>query len=171
MNDLLDISAIETGQRALRRKSLPVKDVIRDCLEITGERAERRSIELRFDPLPATLKVLADERTLKQILLNLLTNSLKFTHKGGRVTIGASSNDGGVWISVVDNGIGISSDRLPTITESFEASDTGNGASEPGWGLGLSISDGLARMHEGHLAVESEVGRGTRVSVFLPDAD
>lgn len=171
VNDLLDISAIESGQRNLNRRSLSAKDIIRNCLEITGDRAGQRSIELRCEPVPQNLQVTADERALKQILLNLLTNSLKFTSKGGWVSISAAGKDGGVWLAVEDNGIGIAPDRLPTITETFQPSDGGEGQPERGWGLGLSITDGLARMHGGRLEVESEVGRGTRVSVFLPDGD
>ncbi len=133
-----------------------------------SEKAASKDIELVVG-LPADLPLLfADRRAVRQILLNLLTNSLKFTPVGGQVTIGANASGNNISIRVSDNGIGIPAERIPDIINPYIREPLDSNEAEKGWGLGLSIVQTLVDFHSGDLEVESDLGVGTRVTVSIP---
>lgn len=169
VNDMLDVSAIEAGQWRLHRETVAIGELIVDCVEIMSERAARKRITLTIKISTEPLFVSLNKRAFKQILLNLLTNSVKFTLDVGSVTVTASTADGGVEVTVADTGVGIAAEQLPTITESFRTGTANLQSDERDWGLGLSIADRLVKMHGGHMSIESELGVGTRIALFLPD--
>jgi len=118
---------------------------------------------------PGLEMVYADERAIKQILLNLLSNAVKFTPEHGKVTAFAHlTEDGGLAFGVSDTGVGISSEDQVLVFDSFGQGKHDVAIADKGTGLGLAIVKGLAESHGGHVQLESQVGKGTRVTVYLP---
>ena len=169
ISDLLDVSKIDVGQLRLVRGRVDVGALVRGCLELVAERAEKRGVALGAD-LPADLPAIeADELRLKQILLNLLSNALKFTSEGGRVTVRAGmAAEGRLEIAVADTGIGIAPEDIPRALEMFARVDNAMTRTYDGAGIGLPLSRTLAELHGGALDVASALGRGTTVTVRLP---
>src|SRR5262249_42205878 len=131
------------------------------------ERAVRRGIMLRCTVDQGLGKISADERKVKQVLLNLLSNALKFTQETGRIDVQASVNDGGARISVTDTGVGIAPEEQELVFEEFRQVGTASMKVE-GTGLGLAISRKFVELHGGRIWVESEVGRGSTFAFTLP---
>jgi signal transduction histidine kinase len=130
---------------------------------------EARAIKFSSDVALRMPRVHADKRKMKQILVNLLGNAVKFTAPGGRVRLSASiTPDGGVTIMVEDNGIGIAPEHLERVMEPFAQVEADLDRRFEGIGMGLPLSRGLARLHGGDLALESQVGKGTCATVTLP---
>jgi two-component system cell cycle sensor histidine kinase PleC len=131
-------------------------------------RAQESQVSLTSEELPEDVQVMADRRALMQVLLNLLSNAVKFTNAGGAVGIACRSLSGGVEIVVSDTGIGIPKDKIGIVTEAFEQISSELTRKHEGSGLGLAITKDLIELHGGKLDIESEVGIGTTVRVFLP---
>ncbi len=173
INDMLDLARINND--ALDLASLPVDlgDAIETLPSLTGARTGKGGPgpRLVWDvPEPAPV-VVGDERAIQQILINIVGNALKFTPPDGRVTVTtAPAADGMIAISVKDTGIGIPPDRLPLLGEPFAKGDAVYQANEEGVGLGLAITKRLAEAMGGRIAFESQMGKGTRVTVTLPGA-
>ena len=169
INDVLDLSKIEAGRYKLREEKVDLEDVVRSSVRVITERAERANLILSTDiPSPAP-RLYADERALKQMLLNLLTNAVKFTPAGGRVGLGVKRNSaGGLDIVVSDTGIGIAPEDLPKAMERFGQVDSQTARKFEGTGLGLPMVKSLTELHGGTLRLESKVGEGTRVIISLP---
>ncbi|MFD2205676.1 sensor histidine kinase [Kiloniella antarctica] len=168
VNDVLDIAAIEAGKRSLKRTQIDTLSLIEDCTKSIEKRARDNNIDLIID-VPKSIPMLyADKRAVTQILLNLLSNAIKFTDKDGQVLIKATSENKQVKIMVKDSGIGISPERLPTITDAFTQGDADPHRAQEGTGLGLTIAKALIEEHEGFLELKSELGKGTQVSMNLP---
>jgi two-component system cell cycle sensor histidine kinase PleC len=167
INDILDMSKIEAGKYEIRTERLDAAEVADESARFVRVRADEAGVTLSVDA-PAGLAVDADLRALKQILLNLLTNAIKFTPKGGRVTLGV--RDAREWIEflVTDTGIGIPARDLPRLGQRFEQVDNALTRRREGTGLGLALCRSLAELHNGEVRIESEVGRGTVVTVRLP---
>jgi signal transduction histidine kinase len=169
INNVLDMSKVEAGQYQLYETAVDLRDVARASISILSGRAREQglSLELAIDPtLPC---VMADERTLRQVLLNLLSNAVKFTPNGGRVTVtGSVQPNGDLAIHVQDTGIGIAAEALDLVMEPFRQANGSFSREYEGTGLGLTISKNFVELHGGKLAIESEVGVGTTVSVILP---
>ncbi|OUS11300.1 hypothetical protein A9Q97_07370 [Rhodospirillales bacterium 47_12_T64] len=168
VNDVLDIAAIEAGKRPLINKQIDTLELLKDCLKSIEKRARDNNIDLLLDAPKDIPMLYADKRSVTQILLNLLSNAIKFTETNGRVKITVSSENKLITIIVKDNGIGISPDRLSTITEAFTQADNNPHRAQEGTGLGLSIAKALTEAHDGTLLITSEPGQGTEVSVTLP---
>ncbi len=170
VGDVLDLSKIEVGKLTLNPQPVDLPHVLNDCLRVMRGRAEESSITLRIEAAPASLPVIvADELRIKQILLNLLSNSWKFTPEGGTITISADSEiEGFVRIKVTDTGIGMDAKDLHRVMSPFEQAKTHNYAKMEGSGLGLPLARALARQHGGDLVLESAVGTGTMAVVTLP---
>ena len=169
VNDLLDISAIEAGRKALHLGPEEVDSIIADCAQTMTEvvRAKGVMLETRVpDGLPP---ILADRRAVKQTLLNLLSNAAKFTEAGGMITVAVERASGAVRILVADTGVGIEPGRLGDITVPFAGGPQAPYAAEKGWGLGLAISRSLVELHGGTIEIESQLGEGTTVIVELPE--
>ena len=172
LNDILDLSKVEAGQMKVVADPFDLHHLLRACVKLMTPAVEHKGLALRcvFAPdLPKT--VIGDGLRLRQIILNLLGNAAKFTAEGS-VTLQADTVIGAdgpaIVITVEDTGIGIAPDRLAAIFEQFVQADTGIAARFGGTGLGLAISAQLARLMDGTLRVESEVGRRTRFTLTLP---
>jgi len=170
INDVLDMSKIEAGKFELHRQPFDLREVVRDCIELMREQAANAGVTLLDDTGAAPLGIEADRRAMKQILLNLMSNAIKFTPSGGRVSLRAKMGAGEMTISVEDTGIGIPADQVARLGNPFVQIRSSAGASHEGTGLGLALVRALAEIHDGRFAIESTVGRGTTVSVVIPCA-
>jgi len=172
INDLLTLSDLEFGRTPPRRRPLVVEPVIDDVVQILVDRAAQRGIVLTTEVGEATPAVDADGDQLRQVLINLVDNAIKYTPDGGTVHIGArGSTDGAdVEFSVVDSGAGIPSQDLPRLTERFFRVDKARSRELGGTGLGLAIVKHIVQAHGGRLVIDSAVGRGTTVRVAMPAA-
>ncbi|WP_419905746.1 sensor histidine kinase [Kiloniella sp.] len=171
VNDLLDISTIDTGKKSLHKEWLSIKGIIDDCERIIHEKVQSKSLSLKIEIPDNLTSIYADKRSIKQILLNLLSNSAKFTPDGGKITLRASTSEKNTKIVVMDNGVGIPPEKLTNITKPFFREQQDAYVSEPGWGLGLAISQSLVELHSGLMIVESDTGKGTTVINELPAPD
>lgn len=169
INEVLDLSKLEAAKMELSEEVVQVRRVLRSCLALMAERAQRGGVEIELSPPDADLFLLADELRLKQIVINLLGNAVKFTPAGGRVSVHAHREEAaGFRLIVADTGIGIASEDIPRIMRPFEQVETTLSRRHAGTGLGLPLALSLARLHGGDLMVESEAGRGTTVTLLLP---
>lgn len=168
LNDILDISKIESGKLVTAQEPVPVEQLIQDCVDLHVEQARRKglSIELRYvGELPGT--IVSDGLRLRQILLNLIGNAVKFTEAGG-VDVSVMREGEKLAISVEDSGIGIDQARLEVIFDPFVQAEGDTTRRFGGTGLGLSISRQLAQLLGGSLSVDSMPGVGSRFSLRLP---
>jgi signal transduction histidine kinase len=169
VNDLLDLSRIEAGKLELQDQTLDLGQLIEECAETVAARARAQEIILVRSVDPALPPVNADRRALKQILLNLLTNAIKFSRPGGSVEVFAKLVPSAeIAFGVRDQGIGIAQDEQDHVFERFGQARGQSSGAEKGSGLGLPIVKGLAEAHGGRVAMESRVGAGTCVTVSLP---
>jgi len=166
INDILDLSKIEAGRMDLQVTPVVLTDLVRNSVALLRERATRQKIALTLDVEPTIGVVDADERMVKQVLFNLLTNALKFTPEGGRVSLAARGNENEAQISVRDDGVGIAAADLDRIFQEFQ--QVGTSHLQEGTGLGLAISRRFVELHGGSLRVESELGRGSTFTFTLP---
>jgi signal transduction histidine kinase len=170
INDVLDMSKIEAGKFELRREVFDVRDVIRDGLSLMRERAHQARVRIVDDVPSKPLQVEADIRAVKQILLNLLSNAIKFTPEGGWVFVRARMIGDDLVVSVEDTGIGIPADQLNRLGNPFVQVRSSAGSTHEGTGLGLALVRALAEIHGGKLKIESVLGRGTTVSISIPNS-
>jgi two-component system cell cycle sensor histidine kinase PleC len=171
INDILDMSKIEAGKMNLRFEPMQLSDVVEDCVRLMRNRADAGGLSLDFD-LPALPEIEADYRAIKQVILNLLSNALKFTPAGGQVRVGAEMRRDGaedrVRLTVRDTGIGISPEDLDRLARPFEQIENQHSKTQQGTGLGLALTKSLVELHHGVLELASEPGVGTTASVTLP---
>jgi signal transduction histidine kinase len=160
INDILDLSKIEAGRMELELSDFDLPSSIENTLTLVRERALRRGIELGRTVDERLGMVRADERKVKQVLLNLLSNAMKFTPEGGRIDVRAAVRDGLAEISVTDTGVGIAPEDQETVFEEFRQVGTAAKKVE-GTGLGLAISRKFVELHGGRIWVESQVGKGS----------
>ena len=167
INDILDVSAIEAGKLALDLAPVEVGTLMLACLRMIGARAEVGDIHLinRVGALPA---VLADERRLKQVLLNIVANAVKFTRPGGTVTLTGLAEEDGVTITIADTGIGMDQAGLAKALQPFGQIENPLQKSHEGTGLGLPLSVRLMELHGGRLSIASASGVGTTVTLRIP---
>lgn len=170
VNDILDLSAIEAGKHSLNKETLSTAEVISECTKIVADKARLCGIDLITDVPAGVAPIYADRRAAKQILLNLLTNALKFTPEGGKVIVSAATSNGMTGLTVADTGKGIAKDVIPGLTSPFSQLGQNPYLTEKGWGLGLAIIKSLVDLHDGSLDIESEPGKGTTVTVRLPNS-
>ena len=169
INDILDLAKIESGSWTLREKDVDLGPLIADACAMIEPRAAAGGCTLAIEIDAALPPVLADERALKQVLLNLTSNAVKFTRAGGHITIfGRREDSGEVCLGVSDTGVGIAPDDLARVFENFGQGRHDVVAADKGTGLGLPIVKGLIEAHGGRIALSSEVGEGTTVTVYLP---
>jgi PAS domain S-box-containing protein len=168
IDDILNLAKVEAGRYVLTEGVIDLDALVRASIQLLGERPARKNISLttRVD---RSLKVHGDERALKQVLINLLTNAVKYTPAGGRIELTAglgSSNE--LELTVSDTGIGIPEAELSQVQEPFARASNSHTAGESGTGLGLAIVRTLVELHGGTLSIESDVGCGTCVRVRVP---
>ncbi len=171
INDILDMTKIEAGKMQLRFEPIQFHEVVEDTVRLMRNRADQADLTLEVT-LPELLDVDADYRAIKQVLLNLLSNSIKFTPKGGKITVSGAvltnSTSERLKVSVTDTGIGIAPDDLSRLAQPFEQIESQHSKTQQGTGLGLALSKSLIVMHGGILEMESEPGVGTTVSFTIP---
>ena len=168
INDILDVSRIEVGKVTLRETDVDVADVIGSALRLVGPVAGGKSQTLSFKIAERFPRLRADERLLKQILLNILSNAAKFTPEGGHVSVTADLVDGAVTLEVEDDGCGIAPEDLPLVLQPFGQVENALTPKHEGTGLGLPLAKGFMELHGGTLAVDSTVSQGTRIRLGFP---
>ncbi|MEW6607041.1 MAG: ATP-binding protein [bacterium] len=171
INNMLDLSRIESGRMELNRKKIDITTVAEQVIKFLHGQAREKDILIE-NLLPADLStVYADIDKISQVLTNLVDNAIKFTQKGGKVTIEGKMVNNQVQISVIDTGIGIAKENIPQIFERFQRIELPVDKQTRGSGLGLSISKAIIEMHHGKIWVESEVGKGSNFTFSLPEFD
>ena len=169
INDILDMSKIEVGKYDLDFEDINLAKVIRLVIHMMEGRAHESGVRIIADNVPDDIHVCADRRAVMQVLLNLMSNAVKFTGDGGMVEISCMKRDAdNISISVKDTGVGIPRDKIPLITRPFEQVASAHTRPHEGSGLGLAITKDLVELHKGELKIASRVGEGTEVSVRLP---
>jgi PAS domain S-box-containing protein len=168
INDILDMSKIEAGKFDLRLEPIDLDDLIRSSLKLVETRAQQARLIIALELGEDKPHIHADRRAIKQVLLNLLTNSIKFTPPGGAITISVQSLSDGIALQVRDTGIGIAEKDLPRVTMPFEQVTHDPMLAQAGSGLGLALVQSLVALHMGTLKIDSMPGEGTLVTVFLP---
>ncbi|MGA0531943.1 PAS domain-containing sensor histidine kinase [Hansschlegelia sp. KR7-227] len=168
VNSILDMAKIESGAFAILAEPCALEPIVRHCVSLMALKADSAGVAL-VARVPADLpEISADRRAVMQILLNLVANAVKFTPRGGEVVVELRPGAGGVALVVRDTGVGIAPEHLGRLGEAFFQIDSGVSRRHEGSGLGLSVVRGLVELHGGELGVESALGRGTSVTVFLP---
>jgi cell cycle sensor histidine kinase DivJ len=168
VNGILDMSKIETGNFAITPEPFAPAPVVAGCCGLLALRASEAGVTLEHVATGDLPEMVADKRALNQILLNLLSNAIRFTDRGGKVTIGARAEAASVTFAVEDNGVGISEEDLARVGEPYFQAGAAYDRRYGGTGLGLSIVKGLVQLHGGEISIRSRVGEGTRVTVRLP---
>ncbi len=167
INDILDLSKIEAGRMELELSEFHLPGAIDNALILVRERANRRGVKLGSTINERLGMLSGDERKVKQVLLNLLSNALKFTPEGGRIDVRARLDDGMAEISVVDTGIGIAPADQEAVFEEFRQVGTADKKAE-GTGLGLALARKFIELHGGRIWVTSELGTGSTFIFTLP---
>jgi|SRR5579872_1211921 len=169
VTDVLDLSRVDAGKMELNEDIFDVEPVIRASVLTVSQRAEKQGVKLRLslpDPIP---QIRADRLRLKQILINLLSNAVKFTLSDGEVHVSVDQNpDGDIRFVVRDTGIGIAAEDIQSIEQPFVQLDDVVTKRYEGTGLGIPLAIAMAKLHDGSLVFESELGLGTTVTLTLP---
>ena len=172
INGILDVTKIQAGSMVIEREAMDISPVVESCLLIIEAKAKEKDIMVASEIDIDLPQLYADPLRVKQILINLLGNAVKFTPNKGRVGFVASpASDGYVSLSISDNGAGMTVNDIETAMRPFGQVDSGFNKKHEGTGLGLPISAALAKLHGGSLTLNSEKGKGTKVTVFLPVYD
>ncbi len=168
INDILDMAKIEVGKYTLELEEINISKLIRLAAHMMEGRAQETNINIQVKNLPEDLQMIADRRAVMQILLNILSNAIKFTGDNGKVTIECEENKDKVKVTIADNGIGIPKEKIDLVVMPFEQAGGALTRKHEGSGLGLSITKDLVEMHGGHISIISKVGSGTNVSLLFP---
>jgi signal transduction histidine kinase len=168
INDILDLSKAESGKLEMCEDVADLRQLIGGALKMVQGRAESSGVILASELSAELPYLLCDERKLKQVLVNVLSNGIKFTSAGGRVTVTAASRDGDLVIAISDSGIGIASADIAKAFEPFGQVDNRLSRKFDGTGLGLPLAAAMIHQHGGSLTLTSEVGRGTTVTIVIP---
>ena len=168
INDILDLSKIEAGRMELALAPFHLPLALENAVTLVKERAGRHGIALKLDVDPRLGELVGDERKIKQVLLDLLSNAVKFTPEGGRISLKAVLTDGSVEVSVSDTGIGIAPEDQDAIFQEFRQVGSDDDRKREGTGLGLTLSKKFVEMHGGTIWVKSEAGKGSTFTFTLP---
>jgi PAS domain S-box-containing protein len=170
INDILDLSKIEAGKAALEPRPVPVGEVCEASLLLVRQQAHKKKLAMTFAPDGRIMVLNVDQRRLKQMLVNLLINAVKFTPEGGAVglEVAGDAEAGEARFTVWDTGVGIAGEDMGRLFEPFVQLDSSLARQHAGTGLGLALVYRMAEMHGGSVAVESRVGKGSRFTISLP---
>jgi cell cycle sensor histidine kinase DivJ len=168
VNGILDMSKMETGNFEITPEPFAPAQAIQSCCDLLALKARDAGVELRMRIAADLPDVVADRRAINQVLINLISNAIKFTPRGGHVAVSAQRDGSNFTFAVEDTGVGIGEDDLPRLGEAFFQARASYDRKHDGSGLGLSIAKGLLELHDGHIDIRSRLGEGTRVTVRLP---
>jgi two-component system cell cycle sensor histidine kinase PleC len=169
INEILDLSRIEAGRQELKEESVALANIAQDCKHLLAIRAQKRDIRMVEVMEPQLPRIWADERAVRQVVLNLLTNAIKFTPQGGQVTIKVGwTAAGGQYVAIKDTGPGIPENEIPVVLSSFGRGTLAQKNADEGTGLGLPIVKGLVELHGGQFVLKSKVREGTEAIVVFP---
>jgi two-component system, cell cycle sensor histidine kinase PleC len=169
ISDILDVSKLEAGKVELDEEEAEIPQIVRDVMQLVAERARALDISIDTDIAPKLPRYRVDSLKLKQVLLNLITNAIKFSHSGGHVELSARfGKQNGLEIAVSDHGIGMDKVEIETAVTRFGQVASTWSRRHAGTGLGLPLAIGLVELHGGRLTIESVKDSGTTVRVFLP---
>jgi cell cycle sensor histidine kinase DivJ len=170
INGILDMSKIEAGKFELAEEIFDLDEVATQSVRFVKLQAERKGVALKLALAPEVKAIFADKRAVKQMLVNLITNGVKFTPRGGEVRVQVARAASGVELAVSDTGVGIGPEDLKRLGRPFEQVEGEHVRSQEGTGLGLALVKALSRLHGGDVAIDSTLGEGTTVTVILPYA-
>ena len=168
VNGILDMSKMESGNFEIMPEPFAPAQAIRSCCDILALKAQEAGVALTTRIVADLPEIVADRRAVNQILINLVSNAIKFTPRGGRVSVSAMCDGAKLSVAVEDTGVGIGEADLPRLGEAFFQARASYDRRHDGTGLGLSIVKGLVRLHGGDMDIRSRLGDGTRVTVRLP---
>jgi two-component system, cell cycle sensor histidine kinase PleC len=168
ISDILDVSRVEVGKVILRESEVDVAEAVRSAMRLVSHVVSNKKQNLTFTVRDELPKIRADERLMKQIVLNLLSNAAKFTPESGSIRIEAGMTDGCVTVMVEDDGVGIAPEDIPMVLQPFGQAENAISPKHEGTGLGLPLAKGFMELHGGSLSLESRVGEGTRVVLTFP---
>ena len=164
------MSKIEAGRFELSEEVFDLEELADQAFRLINLQAERQGVQLSRSIAPSARRIRADKRAVMQILINLLSNGVKFTPAGGAVKVIAEARPRGIELAVSDTGMGIAPEHLKRIGKPFEQVENELTRTKEGTGLGLALVRSLAKLHAGAMTVESQLGEGTTVRVALPNA-
>jgi signal transduction histidine kinase len=170
INDVLDLSRLDADQMELHEEDFALADIVAETLRMVQGQAAKAQVDLVVEVGDALAPIRADRRRIKQVILNLVSNAVKFTPAGGRITVRARRRTDGLAITVEDTGIGIAPEDIAKAMERFGQVDSGMARKHEGTGLGLPLSKQLMELHGGGLVLESVLHEGTAVTVTLPES-
>ena len=168
INDVLDVSKFDAGHLELNEETVDVGEVVASCIHSMGPHAKKAKVRLDMEIPHDVPNLLADERRFRQVLLNLLSNALKFTAEGGSVKLRVFPSRDGLTVAVSDTGIGMTAEQIPIALARFGQIDSKLSRRHTGTGLGLPLSKHLVELHGGRLEIASEAGVGTTVTLRFP---
>lgn len=169
VNNVLDMANIQSGTASLKETTIDIYSLFTSSIALVQAAADRKGIVVRYDGTNPRIRVRGDVAKLEQVLVNLLSNGVKFTPEGGKVQLASSVEPGGpVVLTIADTGIGMREEEIPVALSTFSQVDDSLSRSYEGAGLGLPLAKCLTELHGGTLEVDSAPGRGTRVTVRLP---
>ncbi len=171
IDDLFELTMIDSGELQLRLETLHVEDVLAETIDIFRPQVERAGIRLRYEPAGATPVVLADPHRLGRVVYNLLQNAIRHTPYDGTIVLRTAGGDGGIKVVVSDSGEGIAAGDLPYVFERFYRGEKSRSRDRGGSGLGLAIARGIVEAHGGRIWAESVPGRGATFAFTLPAGD
>jgi two-component system cell cycle sensor histidine kinase PleC len=171
INEILDLSRIEAGRYELNEEAVQLAYIVDECRHMMNLRAKAKNQTIREMVDPSLPRLWADERAVRQIVLNILSNAIKFTPQGGEILVKVGwTSSGGQYVSVKDTGPGIPENEIPIVMSSFGRGSLAIKTAEQGSGLGLPIVKGLVDLHNGGLQLKSKPREGTEVIVTFPAA-
>ncbi|MEO0883240.1 MAG: PAS domain-containing sensor histidine kinase [Pseudomonadota bacterium] len=168
INDILDMAKIESGKMDIRRQSIDPVDPVDAAIRMIGRKAADKNVRLILDAEDDLPEISADHLAIRQMMLNLISNAIKFTDGGGRIAVTIRKRGEFIRFAVSDTGVGISERDLPRLAQPFEQVDNTSNSNRDGTGLGLALTKSFAEMHGGKLSIASQEGRGTTVAFILP---
>ena len=168
ISDILDVSRVEVGKVILRETEVDLAEVVRSAMRLVSHVVGSKKQSLEFQAEDGLPRIRADERLMKQIVLNLLSNAAKFIPESGSIRVAAAMSGACVTISVEDNGVGIAAEDIPMVLQPFGQAENAISPKHEGTGLGLPLAKGFMELHGGTLTLESQVGKGTKVVLSFP---
>ncbi len=169
INRILEISKIQSGKLSIEHEPFTMEEVVRSSASIIAQRAHEAGIELKFETEGKLPVLRGDALRIKQVVINLMTNAIKFSHEGDIVVLGMGlGEDNMIEVKVIDTGIGMNDEQIEIALSAFGQVDSGHTREYEGTGLGLPISKAIVELHDGSLDVKSSPGLGTTIIMRLP---